>query len=246
MTKLIKFSLIMFITLLPLQGCFRNPHNDADKEFRSLIDNQFSASGSDLTFAVCGWPVSQKMKLKDLKLDFFPDSTSQSGRGYADITTGGENFTCGGKLFFIYNYSYTGGHGYSGGTGLRLEIIQRESFVDEKISNPSDIEIIETGEKIYGELSASDARLPDNSPADFYSIDLKGDRPCIKFKDIKGEGIILKGAVYQDKMFVSVLSESGMKLKPGRITILITAGEKTGNYSFKVEELSEAEKSNLK
>jgi hypothetical protein len=210
------------------------------------MDNQFSASGSDLTFAACGWPVSQNMKLKDLKLDFFPDSTSENGRGYANISANGENFICEGKLFFIYNYSYTGGHGYSGGTSLKLEMIQRESAVDEKISNPAETITIETGKKIEGELSDTDVHLPDGSPADFYSIELKGNNPGVKFKDIKGEGIILKGAVYQDKMFVSVLSIFGMKLKPGRIIVLITADGKPGRYSFKVEELSEAEKSNLK
>jgi hypothetical protein len=246
MTGLARLELILFVVLFSLTGCFRNPRSDTYEEFRTLMDNQFSASGSDLTFAACGWPVSKKMKLKDIKLDIFPDSTSENGRGYAEISADGENFKCGGKLFFIYNYSYTGGHGYSGGTSLRLEIIQRESAVDEKISNPESAVTIETGKKIEGEITASDAHLPDNSPADFYVIDLKGNNPGIKFKELKGDGISLKGAVYQNKMFVSTLSESGMKLKPGRITVLITSEGKTGRYSFKIEELSEEEKSNLK
>lgn len=246
MTGLVRLELIIFLILFSLTGCFRNPRSDTYEEFRTLMDNQFSASGSDLTFAACGWPVSKKMRLKDIKLDFFPDSTSEGGRGYAYISAEGESFTCDGKLFFIYGYGYTGGHGYSGGTSLKLEIIQRESAVDEKISNPPDAALIETGKKIEGELSVSDARLPDNSPADFYAMELKGDMPGIKLNNIKGEGIILQGAVYQNKMLASTLHGFGMKFKPGRIIILVTSGGKTGRYSFTVEKLSEEEKTNLK
>jgi hypothetical protein len=247
MVKHFRFQMILLISFfLVLTGCFRNPRGDAETEFNVLMDNQFSASGSDLAYAACGWPVSGKMKLKALKLDLFPDSTSENGRGYAEISTEGDRFTCGGKLFFIYNYSYTGGHGYSGSTDLKIEIIQRESAVDEKISNPPLALQIETGKIIEGELSETDMRLPDNTPIDYYSIELKGDKPAIKFTDVKGNGISIKGSVYQNRMFVSGLSDTGMKLKQGRAVILITAGGKTGRYSFKAEELSDAEKSGLR
>lgn len=236
----------LLMTLLFLTGCFRFPHGDAEKEFRSLMEYQYSASGSDLTLAACGWPVHQPMKLKDLKLELFPDSTSSNGRGYAEISTEGDAFTCGGKLFFIYNYSYTGGHGYSGGTSLRLEIITRESAVDEEISFPGQSMSIETGTVIEGELTDTDLQLPDRSPADFYSIELTGDKPAVKFTDVKGGEIRIRGAVYQDKMFVSEFNDYGIRLKNGRAFILITAEGKTGRYSFKVEDLTDEEKSKLK
>lgn len=227
-------------------GCFRNPQSDAEKEFRSLMADQWTASGSDLAYAVCGWPVYRKMKLKNLKLDLFPDSNLKEGRGYADISAGGDGFSCGGKLFFIYDYSYTGGHGYSGGTEIALRLINHESPIDENISNPLSAVPIETGKTIEGELSASGRRLPDDSFVNYYSIEFKDSKPAIKFTDIKGNGIRIKGAVYQDRMHVSQLSESGTRLKPGRAIILITAGEKTGRYSFKITELTEAEKSGLR
>jgi len=184
--------------------------------------------------------------VENLKIEMFPDSTSKDGRGYADFYTTGDNFTCAGKLFFLYYYHYTGGHGYSGRNDIRIQIIQRESAVDEKISNPLHAVSIETGKKIEAELTPEDILLPDNSPADFYSIELKGDKPAIRFTDIKGKEIQIRGAVYQNSMLLSAMDETGVKLKPGRVVILITAGGKTGRYSFKVEELSEAEKSNLK
>ncbi len=247
MPDTLKLLMILFtIFILVLPGCFRNPSGDADSEFRSLMENQYSASGSDLTFAVCGWPVSGKMKLKDLKLELFPDSTSKSGRGYAGISTAGDGFTCGGKIFFVYNYSYTGGHGYSGGTDLRLAILERESTVDEKISNPSTAASIETGKQIEGTLSETDLRLPDNSPADYFYLELKDKNPGIKITSSGKNGLSVKGCIYQNNKLVSSLTPFGFKLKTGRAVILITSGGKVGNYSLRVDELSEAEKSNLK
>jgi len=236
---------ILFILLL-LPGCFRNPHGDADTEFRLLMDNQFSASGSTLAYGTCGWPVSGKMKLKSLKIDLFPDSGLKEGRGYAELTSDGDGFTCGGKLFFIYDYSYTGGHGYSGGTEINIRIINRESAVDENVSNPASAVPIETGKLITGELTTGDTSLPDKSSADYYSLELKGNKPAIKFVNIKGEGFTVKGSVYQDKMHISPLSGMGIKLKPGRAVILISGEGKTGRYSFKIEELGDKEKYELR
>ena len=118
--------------------------------------------------------------------------------------------------------------------------------MDEKISDPSSAVLIQTGQKINGELTVTDTHLPDNTPADYYCIELKGDKPAIKFSSAKDEKINIKGYVYQDKMFISQLTETGVKLKPGRAIILIDAGNKTGRYSFKIEELSETEKSALR
>lgn len=125
MTGIFRIQLLILIIFI-FTGCFRNPHGDAYTEFSLLMDNQFTASGSTLAFETCGWPVSKKMKLKKLELSFFPDSGFKDGRGYATISAEGDGFTCGGKLFFIYGYSYTGGHGYSGGTDIMLNIIERE------------------------------------------------------------------------------------------------------------------------
>ncbi len=235
-------ALFIFLTA----GCFRNPSGDADSEFRSLMDSQYSASGSELTYAVCGWPVSGRMKLKNLKLDMFPGSTSESGRGYAEISTEGDGFNCGGKIFFVYNYSYTGGHGYSGGTSLRMAILERESSVDEKISNPGIASAIETGRELEGELSETDIRLPDNAPADYYYLELKDKNPGVKITTSGKIKSSITGCIYQNNIPVSTLTPFGTKLKPGRAVILVTAGGKRGKYSIKIDELSEAEKSNLK
>jgi hypothetical protein len=246
MINLNKCRLILFIVIISFPGCFNVPGADADKEFRSLLENEWTSPGSELPISVCGWPVSKKMEVTDLNIEMFPDSTSKHGRGYADFSTRGDNFTCNGKLFFLYYYHYTGGHGYSGRNDIRVQIIQRESAVDEKISTPPYAEIIETGKKIEAELTPDDILLPDNSPADFYSIELKEHKPAIRFTDIKGDGVIIRGAVYQNRIFLSAMDETGVKLKPGRAFILITAGGKTGRYSFRVEELNEDEKSKLK
>lgn len=246
MIELNKYLFILLIFPLSFSGCFNTPNVDADKEFRSVMENEWTSPGSELPISVCGWPVSKKMDVKELKIEMFPDSTSKSGRGYADFSTTGDNFTCNGKLFFLYYYHYTGGHGYSGRNDIRVQVIQRESAVNEKISNPSHTESIGTGVNIEAELTLKDILLPDGSPADYYSIELEGDKPAIRFTDIKSDGIKIRGAIYQNNMFLSALDETGVKLKPGRAVILITAGGKTGRYSFKVVKLGDAEKSNLR
>lgn len=234
------------LIILATSGCFRNPRGDADTEFRLLMENQYSASGSDLTFETCGWPVNGRMRLKSLSINLFPDSSLKDGRGYADISAEGEGFSCGGKLFFIYGYSYTGGHGYSGGTDLRLNLIQRETEVDRNVSDPPVSTKINTGIKIKGQFAASGTSLPDNTPADFYSLELNGSSPGIKIITESKDRLNIKGCVYQNNKLISTLTGSGIKLRPGRVIILVTAGGKTGDYSITVEELSEAEKSLLR
>ena len=247
MTKLIKLQIMFCITiLLFLTGCFRNPRVDADSEFRSLMDSQYSASGSDLAFASCGWPVKGKMKLTELKISMFPDSTANNGRGYADISAEGNRFSCKGKLFFIYDYSYTGGHGYSGGTDLKLGIIQRESEVDKKISNPRNAVFIENGKNIEGELSLSDTQLPDKTFADYYYIELKDNNPAIKITAKGKDKLNITGCIYQDNKLISALPSGGIKLKQGRAVILIASDGKKGKYSFRVDDLNDEGKSELK
>ncbi len=242
----LSFSVLLCALALAALSCFRNPSGDAESEFRESVKYPGTASGSTLTYMTCGWPVTGLMKLNKLKVDMFPDSTMKEGRGYALIQTEGENFKCEGKLFFVYGYTYTGGHGYSGGTGINISIIDRESEVDERVSTPSSAVEIMAGETISGELIETDSKLPDGSYADFYFLELAAENPAIKFTRAKGEGLHIKGAVYQQKKLASSLSEFGFKLKPGRAVILVTAGKSTGRYTLRVDNLSDEEKSKLK
>lgn len=236
--------LILF--LMVLTGCFRNPRSDMNAELESLMDAQYSAAGSDLTFALCGWPVQGRMKLKSLDVKISPESDSKYGSGIADIQAEGNGFTCGGKISFTYSYGYTGGHGYSGGTDIKPGMIMRESCVDSHFSNSSRAQYIETGKKITGSFSADDTRLPDGSLADYYYLELKDKNPAVRIITENESSLTVRGCIYQEGKLIWSLPYFGVKLKQGRVVILVTAGESTGSYSMKVEELDDTEKSKLK
>jgi hypothetical protein len=244
--RVIMYRTGMILILVFIAGCFRFPYSDIKEELTSLMKDQYSATGSDLTFVMCGWPVHGIMKLKSVEVKMNPGSDSSGGSGTADMQAEGEGFSCGGRVFFTYTYGYTGGHGYSGGTDIKPGILNRESDVEHSISNPSAVLLIKTGANISGTFSEGGARLPDGLLCDYYCIELNDKNPAIRIITGNKTNLTIRGCIYQNSRLVSSLPYSGVKLKQGRAIILITAGNKTGNYSFTVEELDEAEKSKLK
>ncbi len=236
---------LFFLALLVYSGCFVTS-GDLEDEIISILNSQFSATGSELTLAVCGWQPSETIKVKVLKAKTDPRSSGGYGLGSAYIKTNGRNFSCDGDITFHYSEAYMGGHG-SGYNSLKIELITRESEVPANISNNKDSQKIDIGENVNGTLSDTSRTLPDGSPADWYYIDMTGSEPAIKVL-VKSDNrkINPRCYIYQGNRFLSKDYDSGIRVKEGRVVIMVSAGKDRCSYSLKVLNLSDSEKSILK
>lgn len=231
--------------LLVLSGCFITS-GDLEDEISSIMNSQFSATGSDLTLAVCGWQPSENLKVQVLKAKTDPYSSGGTGLGSAYIKGNGQHFSCEGEISFHYSEAYMGGHG-SGYNSLKIELINRESEVPASISNNPDAKKISIDENISGRLSDSSRFLPDGSHADWYYIDINGKEPAIKVLiQSDNKKINPRCYIYQGMKFISKDVDSGFRINQGRVIIMISAGKDMCGYSLKVINLTDSDKSILK
>lgn len=203
------------------------------KELKQLIEiSPFSATGSDLMLAVFGWPSSQKLLLKEVKVNVEPQSSSKSGSATARIsgTANGTDYYA--EVWFTYFSSYTGGHGYSGGTGLGLSNFQRENEVPAAICQPTKFTSLKPGEILHDSLTAESYHLPDGSLANYYQLSI-GENIIeyeIEIDETDKTQLSVKSLLFKDCKMVTRFN----KRNTGTFTLLVTGGEKTGTYSIKL------------
>lgn len=221
---------------------------DIKENIQSLERSQFSAKGSDLTLAICGWQPIAKMEFTKIDVDLFPDSSKSHGRGYLFIDGKGKSFLCKSKIFFTYTEGYTGGHGtYE--SFLNFGIFRRENSVIPEVSKPQNSKPIQLREEIISSINKSSNQIPDGSYAEFYKLEIPlktGIRIEIKKNSTeKNNSFYPRASIYQNEQFLSKDDDTGTIVQKGIIFILITSGDEVGSYKLKVSELTEKEKSNL-
>jgi hypothetical protein len=237
-----KILVLILIFIIGMIGC-----SNVEKEIRMAIKESGTATGSEFVTQLCGWPSTAKLDITKFDMKLTPDSTQNEGSGSVDITANGDGYICDGKIFFTYSSAYTGGHGLSGSNDLHFGIIQRESDVAKEISSPEKAVELKPGVKKTGSVTEQSYRLPDGSYAEFYFVDVQGDKPAITVAAASlTKDFSITGSMYQNNKLVSGLSAFGTRFKPGRVYLLLTGGKHTGQFTITVNELSEAEKSMLK
>lgn len=214
---------------------------------RTLERSQFSAKGSDLTLAVCGWQPVESMEFTSVSSDLFPDSSRSRGRGYLQIEARGKGFTCNSKIFFTYTEGYTGGHGsYENYTNFAA--FDRETPVPSDVSKSPASVPIGMGEERSSSITRSSRELPDGSLADFYSIEIRnktGLRVRVQRDDAPGnQSFYPRAYLYQNQKYLCK-DDSNQIVKPGTLHIVVTSGLASGRYRIKVIELTDEEKSGL-
>ena len=167
------------------------------EEFKSLMDNSGSASGSDLMLALCGWPTHVKPLPVSIDIELSSTSSRKEGEGIADISAKCGSFDCKAKISFNYSSTYVGGHGYSGGSGIQIGGLKRLDTVDPAISDPPNALPIKIGEPLKGMLDKNSVQLPDSSFAVYYNIELDNPNPLIRFNLEADQGLNPEGYVYQ-------------------------------------------------
>lgn len=214
-----------------------------EKEIVSIFErDQFSARGSDLTLAVCGWAVQENLKLESVNVKIDYGSGRKSGSGIADISASGKAFRCSGKIFFSYGRYYSGGHGYGSGYEDLNVNFRRESEVADVISEHAAAKQLKPGMKIRAEISVHSEKLPDGSLADFYFIDADDASPVFKITLSGNKKFSPKDFWYQEKKLSSVSNWSGTRFKKGKIYLMVSGGKSGGNYTMVVEEITGSEK----
>jgi len=162
------------ITVIILTGVYFSACIMTSGEIKGTIKNleksQFSAKGSDLTLAICGWQPIAEMQFTKIDVDLFPDSSRSRGRGYLFIDGKGKGFLCSSKIFFTYTEGYTGGHGtYE--SFLNFGVFERENPVISEVSQSEHSKKVQIGEEILGNINKSNTQIPDGSYADFYKFE---------------------------------------------------------------------------
>lgn len=238
---------LLSLQLLFFSACM-SASSDVRESIKNLERSQFSAKGSDLTLAVCGWQPVSSMTFTRTDADLFPDSTKKRGRGYLYIDGKGKSFECSSKIFFIYTEGYTGGH-RSYETFLNFGTFERHNNVTPEVSSRPKSKTLQIGEEISGSISKSSSQIPEGSYADFYSLEIPvrtGIR--IDIKRISGDSensFYPRAFLYQDQNFLSKDDLTGTIVKPGKVHIMVTSGTESGHYKLKISELTEKEKSNI-
>jgi hypothetical protein len=242
---------VIFIGVL-LLGCAQGAVKD---EFRSLMESPGTASGSDLMLALCGWPTIVKLRPVSIDVALSPESSRKHGSGIADISAKGDMFACRARIEFMYQHTYVGGHGYSGGTEIQLRGFKKMNAVDPAISDPPTARPIRMGETIKGVLDIKSGRLPDGSFADYYYTDLDRANPLVRFNLTAERGLNPKGYVYQERKLIDEFGSrwSGTRpydnvcpLEKGRAVILISARKQTGSYTIRLDEPDDSVRSMLR
>lgn len=220
-------------------SCMTN--SDVKESIRALERSQFSAKGSDLTLAVCGWQPVEKMEFTRITADLFPDSNRDRGRGYLHIDAKGRAFTCSSKIFFTYTSSYTGGHGsYENYTNFAL--FQRENAVLPQVSRPEHARPVRMGEERHGSIDGASRKLPDGSLADFYSLAAEkktGMRIELR-RDASAEQSSFhpRAYAYQNQKLLFRDDEQSV-VEAGTVHILVTSGLEGGRYKMRIVEMPE-------
>lgn len=237
--QFILFMLIFFQSCIVTSG-------DIKDTVRNLEKSQFSASGSDLTLAICGWQPDDNMKFENIKVDLFPDSTSKSGRGYMYIDAKGKDFQCSSKIFFVYTSAYTGGHG-SYENYLRFSSLTKENETMDQVSSSPLAKPAMLDSVVSGLLTEESNKLPDGAFADFYSIDIKKKTGIkLEFENQYQKNFYPRCHIYQNNKFISKDDSTGSILNPGRIYLMISGGTVKGEYKMRISEMTEAERSRLR
>lgn len=210
-----------------------NTERKLKKELKQLIEvSPFSATGSDLMLAVFGWPSTQKLVLKEVKVSVDPQSSSKSGSATATISGIANGTDYYAEVWFTYFGSYTGGHGYSGGTGLGLSNFQRENEVPAAICQPTKFTSLKPGEAIQDSLTAESYRFPDGSLANYYQLSIAENisEYEIEIAETDKTQLSVKSLLFKDCKMVTRFN----KRNTGTFILLVTGGEKTGTYSIKL------------
>ncbi len=254
MSQSMRIGLKVALISMLLFGCTKSA---VKKEFESLINDSFTASGSALKLTLCGWPAPVKLRPVSVDIELSAGSDRKGGGGIAELSTKGDLFDCKAKISFMYARTYVGGHGYSGGTEIQLNGFKKLDAVDPGISDPPSAQPIKIGEIAKGVLDKKSRRMPDGTLANYYFIDLEHANPLIRFNMAANGSPQPKGYIYQNNKLIDEFRcrwsgtqpyDNVCPLEKGKAVILITASVRTasGSYTIRLDEPDDAARSMLR